>query len=401
MTIVEIRGYWLEAAMPTPIANAVGTIDTRTALLVELVDSSGHSGWGETQRRPEAAWAAVADGIAPAVLGSDAFDDGVQWRARMRAGDETAMLALSAVDIALWDLRGRIRGQPVAALLGGARRIELPAYASGPFLTPGPDPYRNLDRDADRYLAEGFTALKLRCGISPAVDAAVLARLRERLGPKVALMVDVNTGYTLGETLDLAERTTELGVGLEWIEEPLPSFDLAGYRALAARSPVPIAGGESFWSAATFQDFLEASALAVLQPDVYLCGGITGALEIAALAESAGVPVLPHVFGSTVNFQASLQVAALICSRERGASVYPWFEFDRSENPLRTLPSEPGLTPDGLLAVPGEPGLGLVLRREMLVGYTRRNWRIAARSAPSEISVAGSTGIPYCSHTDH
>lgn len=366
MQIVEIRGYWLESAMAKPVYNSVGGISVRTALLIELVDASGLSGWGETQRQPAEVWEFIETAAARDILGSHTFEAMTGRMSRLAQRGELESMAASAVDIALWDLHGREQGVPVATLLGGARRDRIRAYASGPFMSPHADPYDTMLADAESYLAQGFTAMKLRCGVTPDEDAAIVGAMRNLVGPTVELAIDLNTGYTPRAAREVAALCAPSG--LRWIEEPLPPYDFDGYAALARESAVTVAAGESLWRAADFGRLLREGSVSVIQPDLFLCGGITGALAIAALAAGAGVPYLPHVFGSSVNFDASLQLAAVLPDDALG---YPWFEYDRAENALRI---EHPLDAGGTLEIPVIPGIGAAPEPAWLDGFTRAQW---------------------------
>lgn len=366
MTVVELRGYALQARMGVPVRNSVGTIGVREALVVELVTDDGVSGWGETQGDVDAVWSALRDGPAAAALGADPLDDGAPRRFAAGRAPATAAeaAAISAIDIAFWDLAGRLLGRPIAALLPPAPREAVPAYASGPFLADGPDPYHRIADDASAIVAQGFRALKLRSGVNPAADRAALLRVRDAVGPDIALAIDINAGYDRRRAAELIDACADLG--LRWIEEPLPADDADGYAGLARTTP--LAAGETFWAAEQFSDAIERRTVDLLQPDLFQCGGITGALELHRRSAAAGIPMLPHVFGSGINLLASLQLVAALPAIS-GAG-YPWLEFDRSDNPLRAIPAEPAVV-DGLAVLPSGPGLGAPVERSALAPHVR------------------------------
>ncbi len=384
MKIVEVRGYWLEYALSRPLYNSIGSIESRNALIVELVTDGGHSGWGETQRLPGLAWSIIESAHAKRLLGSDPFSNPLANPLNAPLDEkpqgeqprgEVAMMAASAIDIALWDLRGRILGLPIASLLGGARRQDILAYASGPFMAGGGDPYRNMLADVERYLGEGFTGFKLRCGVTPAADAEIAKSVRRLIGPDAGLMIDINTGYSRDSAVELLGRVE--GADLSWIEEPLQPFDFDGYAGLSKGSAVPIAAGENIAELRDFRQLIASGGVSLIQPDLYLCGGISGAMRIAALADAFGTPYLPHVFGGTVNFYASLQLASVLTPYGLGRGAdYPWFEYDRGENALRTMPSEPALDERGRIAIPDGPGIGIEISREMFAPFTHQAWEL-------------------------
>ncbi len=245
-----------------------------------------------------------------------------------------AVMALSGVDLALWDLRGKVAGQPVYALLGGLRHPVVPAYAS----------ISHAVTDA----ARGFRHVKLHMPRpSPGFETnvAVVRRARERLGPDVALYVDAFLAWTVDETLRLAEAFVPYGVG--WIEEPLPPDDLDGYAELVRRSPIPIAGGEHEAGVRAFREILDRRALAILQPDACWCGGLTPLREIFALAAERGVRVVPHR-GAEV---WGLHAIAALAADPLAESGRPWVTWLRGQPRIEAGAIRPG----------GAPGFGVEL----------------------------------------
>ena len=377
MKITEIRGYHLSYPLKEPLGNALTFFRKRDALLVQVVTDAGLSGWGEAGNSPDAAGAFVRARLAPIVLGKSPADVGRHYQAmsavlgydRRGAG----MMAISAVDMALHDLAARMYGISVAALLGGAVRDKLFAYASGPFFRQGTDPYRDFAREAEGYLKRNFRAIKPRGGFSPHADGAMAKALRRVAGADAALMVDINQGYTARAAIASAKRMEE--ADLLWIEEPVQPDDIPGYRTVARAVATAIAGGEALGSLRAFREFLTAETFSVLQPDLAVCGGYSGFREIAALARAFDLPVMPHVFGTTVNFHASMQMAAVIePKRGGGPAPYPFMEYDAMENPLLDLCPPPALDANGMLAVPTGPGTGLELAPEKLKRWLVSGW---------------------------
>jgi L-alanine-DL-glutamate epimerase-like enolase superfamily enzyme len=199
--------------------------------------------------------------------------------------------------------------------------------------------------------------------------------MRAQVGDDVALMVDINQGYTVGAALESLRHMED--ADLLWVEEPLQPEDIGGYQAVASAARCAIAGGEALGSLAAFRDFLAARTFSVLQPDLTVCGGFTGMRRVAALADAYDVPVMPHVFGTLVNAHAALQMGALLTARRGGGPLpYPFIEIDVTPNPLLTLlgPMDPG--PDGTIAVPDRPGIGLDLDPARLEPWLTDQWRI-------------------------
>jgi len=212
------------------------------------------------------------------------------------------MVAISAVDIAIWDLLGKITRQPVFRLLGGRTKPKIPVYASR--LYSGP--LDALAAEARSYKDQGYSAMKLRFGWGPTDGAAGMERnielvrtVREAVGNEIDVMADAYMGWTL----DYARRMIPLlePYRLRWLEEPVIPDDIHGYAALKALGRIPIAGGEHEFTLAGFRQLLEAKAVDYIQFDTNRVGGITQARKISALAESYSVPVVPHA-GQMHNF---------------------------------------------------------------------------------------------------
>lgn len=375
--IMRIDGYELACRLAEPIGNSQQTFDTRTALLVAVTTDRGDVGWGETWAYPAAAGALIRANFGPLLLGGDATAPLAAWHRMVpRIGYDRrgiSMMAISALDLALWDVAGRIAGKPVSALLGGRLREAVPAYVSGPFMKPGSDPYRDFPADVASYLDAGFRAIKIRLGSEPRADGATAAAVRKRIGDAMPLMVDLNEGFTLQGATEIARRLAD--ADLTWLEEPIRHDDLPGYLRLARELSMPLAGGEALIGLNAFRDYLVGGAFGFVQPDLALCGGLTEAMRIAALADAFDVPVVPHVWGTVVNFQAALHFAA--CLRERrGRLRTPLFEYDPSENPLRTAFATHPLDGEGRIAVPDAPGFGLDLSPERLAPFVTGHWTI-------------------------
>jgi D-galactarolactone cycloisomerase len=377
MKITEIRGYHLSYPLKEPLGNALTFFRKRDALLVQIITDAGLSGWGEAGNSPDAAGAFIRARLARLVLGKSPADFGRHYQAMstMLGYDRrgAGMMAISAVDMALHDLAARMYGISVAALLGGAVRDKLFAYASGPFFRQGTDPYRDFAREAEGYLKRNFRAIKPRGGFSPRADGAMAKELRRVAGPDAALMVDINQGYTARAAIASAKHMED--ADLLWIEEPVQPDDIPGYQTVARAVATAIAGGEALGSLRAFREFLAAETFSVLQPDLAVCGGYSGFREIAALARAFDLPVMPHVFGTTVNFHASMQMAAVIePKRGGGPAPYPFMEYDAMENPLLDLCPPPALDANGMLAVPAGPGTGLELAPERLKRWLVSGW---------------------------
>lgn len=376
--VVEINGFHLNFKPAHALGNARTFMRSRDFLALRIRTDDGIDGWGEVFSSPWAAAALVRQQFARLVLGRSPmlygriFQDLLATLGYDRRGP--AMMAISAIDLALHDAAARAHGVRVADMLGGPLRERVFAYASGPFMREADDPYGHYEQEAERYLRQGFRALKPRAGQSPHEDGCMVDAMRRQVGAGVGLMVDINQGYTQGAACASA-RAME-GAGLLWIEEPVQPEDVAGYQAVARASATAVAGGEALGSLAGFRDFFAAGALAVVQPDLTVCGGFSGFQRVAHLAAAHDLPVMPHVFSTTINFHAGLQMAALLPpARGGGPAGYPFVEWDPTGNPLMELGGLP-LDREGFAVLPDGPGIGIDIEPAMLEPWIVESWTV-------------------------
>jgi D-galactarolactone cycloisomerase len=339
-SIERIDCFQVRWSMPEPLANSISVFRERAALIVS-VTAGGKTGWGETWAQPLAAETIIIGSLGPAIVGADASAPRAIWDSMIRLlGRDRSGIT----HMAIWDVSARIENMSLARRLGGAVHKSLPTYASGPFLKTGNDPYRDMLPEIEGYLARGFNAVKLRLGSDFRSDLKVLEQIRMTFGDELPVMVDFNQGLTrLDATRVLAELPT---FGLLFAEEPLQPDDTEGYANLAARSATPIAAGESLAGIRRFKDLITANALAVVQPDVALCGGVTEYMRIAALGGAHGLPVIPHVWSTSVIHATSLQLAAVAPTGRRYGLPMPTFEVDPTPNALMELGGPVTINPD-------------------------------------------------------
>lgn len=377
--IVRIDGYEIACQLPEVVGNSRRFFDTRSSLLVAITTADGSTGWGETWAMPAAAAAIIRGPLGAQILGLDASAPRCVWQVMERTlgYDRRGIshMAFSALDMAVWDAAARSASLPLSALLGGALRDRIPAYVSGPFLKTGADPYRDFDTDIDTYLNAGFRAIKMRMGVTPRTDGALLRKVRERVGPTFPLMVDLNEGATLRSALAYGEAFAESD--LVWLEEPILHDNLDGYRRLATELPMALAGGESLFGLSAFRDYVAKGALDIVQPDLALCGGFSEALRIAALADAFDVPLIPHVWGTGINFCAAMQFTTILPERRGPGITYPLFEYDYSANPLRDAFGAFPLASDGTVTPPHGPGLGIEIDPRQFESLVVNRWTVA------------------------
>jgi L-alanine-DL-glutamate epimerase-like enolase superfamily enzyme len=269
------------------------------------------------------------------------------WAAHSTAVGAITSLALAAIDIAVWDLRGKCLGEPVWRLAGGARH-GVPIYdTEHGWLHLASD---DLIAGAQESLANGMGGVKIKVGKPTGEeDAERLAAVRQAIGARTDLMVDANQAFTAAEARRRARLFEDLN--LLWFEEPLLADDISGHRRLAASTTIPVAVGESIYSVGTFREYLAADAASVLQPDVARVGGITPWLKVAHTAEAFNVKVAPH-------FLMELHVS-LACAVPNAIYV----EYIPQLAPLCLSRFE---ILDGLAIPPSAPGIGIEWDRERI-----------------------------------
>lgn len=371
----------LKTPLEQPFAFSQGRVAQRAATLVRITTNDGVEGWGEAFAQglepPEIAAAAIEHALKPLLLGEDPEATGPLWHRMYHATRDygrkgSVVSAISAVDIALWDIIGRIHGRPVHALLGGAHRMSVQPYATGFYRLEGRGEASRLADESRTHLEAGFNAMKIKLGFGVDDDLAVMHAIGDALdGEAVTLMVDTNHAYGRREALTLGRALEPFA--LRWYEEPVVPEDIAGYAELRSRLDVPIAGGENEHTPYGFAELIGQGGVDVAQPDLASCGGFTAAQGIAAIAQANGVMVNPHVWGTAIAQAASLQlIAALPVTHHSLSPLEPILEYDRSSHPFRAdLVTEPWSMIDGRVSVPKGPGLGIEVRMDTVERYSR------------------------------
>jgi D-galactarolactone cycloisomerase len=379
MKIVDVVAHPLRMPLAQPFAFSQGWVRHRNATLVEVVTDAGLVGWGEAFAQglepPQIAAATLESALKPLVLGADPRDTEVLWHRMYHATRDygrkgTVIAAISAIDVALWDLCGKAAGLPVHRLLGGAFRTRVQAYATGFYRIAGQGEAPRLADEARAHHAAGLRAMKVKLGYGLADDVAVMAAVADAVaGRDVTLMIDTNHAYGVGDAIRLGRALADHQ--LRWYEEPVAPEHIAGYREVRDRVPMPVAGGENEHTLYGFRDFLAAGAVDIAQPDLCSVGGFTGAKHVIALAQAHGVQINPHVWGTAVAQAASLQlIAAVPVAHHSVFAQEPIFEFDRSAHPFREqLVDAPVRHVDGWVSVPDRPGLGIEIDRALLAHH--------------------------------
>lgn len=371
MKIVAIHTHCLSHPLEgdARFDSAFSTFTERAACLVEIETDAGITGWGECLG-PNRVNAAIVQAMAPALIGLNPLDIEPIWFALYSAWRDqgqrgATMTAQSGIDIALWDIAGKHFDVPVHRLLGGAHRSDVPAYATGGFRPHGRDRLEKLVEETAGYIAEGFSATKIKIGFGIDEDEAVIRAVREAIG-NAHLMIDANHGYDAVEAIELGRRVSDCGI--DWFEEPVVPEQLEAYGRIRQGQPIPVAGGETWHGRLAHQQAMQANAVDILQPDVAGCGGITEMRKIVSQAETAGIRVVPHVWGTGVAVAASLQMLAVIPPQPaRHAIRDPWLEFDRTPHPYRMAVLETPIEHhQGRVDIPSAPGIGIKINRKAI-----------------------------------
>ena len=347
--------------------DAMGTFRFHSWLVVEVITDSGEVGIGNAALAPRVTKQAIDLYLAPILLGQNPWDSEFLWqnmyRRTMAFGRKgIGMVAISAVDIALWDLLGKVTKQPVFRLLGGKTKQKIPVYASRLYSQPLED----LAKETQKYKDQGYRAMKLRFGWGPTDGAAGMQRnvelvrtVRQVVGDEIDVMADAYMGWTL----DYARRMIPLlaPFNLRWVEEPVIPDNIAGYAALKAMNVVPISGGEHEFTMYGFREMLEAKAVDYIQFDTNRVGGISQARKISAMAEAFEVPVIPHA-GQMHNFHV---VMASLNSPM--AEFFPPVDVEVGNELFWYIFEGEPLPKDGYIELDEKkPGLGVTINEEAL-----------------------------------
>jgi D-galactarolactone cycloisomerase len=363
MKITDIKTLRLRAEIPTEgqVFSRSGVRNSRSATLVQVETDEGISGIGSCSGNGELLEFIIARVLKPLIVGMDPTEIDAIWdKAYVRGGHKEfgtrgiGMVALSGIDIALWDILGKVRGVPLYQLLGGKCRDKVPVYATALY----PEEPSRVAARARAFADQGFHGVKIKVGFDLDQDLRIVRAVRRELGKDFIVMTDANQGYSLDVALQAAAGFADAGAF--WLEEPLFVEDVEGHAVLRERGKVPIAVGENLHSCGAFRDFVVSGAADFLQPDVARAGGISEIKKIAAMAAKHNVPVSFHTWGDGVALAASVHLAAAL----QDCIV---MELDYTYNPLREeLLREPFKVQSGFLAPMEKPGVGVELNAEAL-----------------------------------
>ena len=385
MKITRVTSHVLQYDLPEELGYSQQFYARRTAHLVEVETDEGVTGWGECFGPGNVALAnkgIVERVIQPMVIGDDPMDRDVTWHKvynllRDHGQKGMPLQALSGVDIALWDIAGKVVGLPLHKLIGGAHRTRIPAYGYGMMLKRESleDHISRFGDEAARILGMGFRSIKMKVGLGPSADVKLCEAVAAAVAGKGRFMVDANRCYTTSDAFHVGRALEELGA--YWFEEPVAPEDLDGYRELRAGLKVNISGGEAEFSRWGWRQILENRGLDIAQPEVCALGGISEYLRVLALAHAHFTPVVNHVWGSAIAVATNMQLLAAMPAMPGGLNPSePMLEFDTTHNLFRDeLLSEPlniqgqVKSEAGYVTVPDRPGIGVEPDAEFIRRY--------------------------------
>lgn len=373
MKIVSIESFVLSDTLEQSFYFSQWEYKERRICLVKVTSDTGHVGWGEGYG-PAGIIKAGIDHLTPFIMGQNPLETETIWSIMYRrtldyARSGVLVSAISALDVALWDLKGKILDLPVYMLLGGKKRDKIIPYATGMYFVKSNNLNSVLTTEAKHYVSLGFKAMKMKVGLGIETDVEFVKNIRSAIGPDIKLMIDANHAYSLREAVILAREVEKYNIS--WFEEPVSPEYYGQYAELRAKTTIPIAGGECEYLRFGFQRLLASNSVDIIQPDICSTGGITEAKRIATLASVVGVEIVPHTWGTGIAIAAAAHFMFnldVLPGRMNAADCY--LEYDRTENRLREEITKTNLSfNNGELTVSDLPGLGVEMDEDALHKY--------------------------------
>ena len=375
MKIKEIKSHILQYDLKEELGYSQQYYQKRTAHLVEIRTDEGLVGWGECFGPGNVAIAnkcIIEKVIQPMILEFDPLNREVIWQKvynllRDHGQKGMPIQALSGIDIALWDIAGKITNLSISRLIGGRFRESIPVYGYGMMLRR-----EDVDSLVDRFYDEaqdiksmGFVATKMKVGLGPEKDIRLAEAVRKGIGDGFPFMVDANHCYTSSDALYVGRALEEMNAF--WFEEPVPPEDLEGYLELKSVLDIKIAGGEAEFTRWGWRNILQKRCVDLAQPEVCALGGISEYLKVLAMAHAHFVPVVNHVWGSAIAVATNLQLLAAMPPLPGGIHpIDPLLEFDTTDNKFRDeliiepLKIQQQISANGgFVSIPDNPGIGV------------------------------------------
>jgi D-galactarolactone cycloisomerase len=370
--IETVETIALKSELEEPFGYSQSWVSERSALLVRVETRDGTVGWGECWGPIAGTQEVIDDFYASDLMGRNPVNvenihQEMYKKGRAAYQSIVPLPAISGIDIALWDLCGKIRNTSVGTLLGGKRRQSIRPYATGHYFKRESELEQVYDRIVDEAVenAARFGAIKLKIGLElmgygSEEDVELVRRVREAVGEETTIMVDANYAYDTGTAKQVGQKLSQMGA--YWFEEPVPPEHIDGYARLASDLDLRIAGGECH-GPFEFNQLLDSTAVDIAQPDLCNVGGLTAGQQVRHLARAHNIQVIPHVWGTPIAIAASLQYISTLPGD-------PWLEFDQSSNPLRRDLADRSFTiEDSGVQIPDEPGIGITPNEDVIEEY--------------------------------
>lgn len=363
MKIVKLEAHVLSNKLKQSFFFSQWAYNERRICVVKITTDEGVYGWGEGYGPADV----IQKGIAllePLLMGKNPLENESLWFEMYRktldfARRSVLFAAISAIDIALWDIKGKALNLPVSTLLGGRHRNKVVPYATGLYFSDSKTLVQDLVVEAKAYVDQGFKAIKMKVGLSIKADIEHVKNVRKAIGKDIKLMVDSNHAYSLREAVELARKIESYDI--TWFEEPVSPEFYDQYSELRSKTSIPIAGGECEYLRYGFLQLLQNKSVDIAQVEICASGGLTEAKRIGSLASTFGVDLIPHVWGTGIGFHAALHFIANI--EPLPGRLFPpdiFIEYDRTENAIRDQLTFPVVKMNnGYIDVPQSPGLGI------------------------------------------
>ena len=363
MKISKIISYVLNEDLEKEFFFSQWEYSNRKICIVKIICDNGIVGWGEAYG-PATVVKESVNYIKQNIIGMNPLDSDIIWSTLFRRVHDYGrsgvfVSAISAIDIALWDIKGKYHKLPVSTLLGGSYRKKIRAYATGLYFSDSKTLTDDLCNEAMEYVNEGFKSIKMKVGLNIKSDVNNVKAVRNTIGPDIELMIDSNHAYSYDEALKLSKKLEDQDI--KWFEEPLSPEFYDQYSDFKSKSLIPVAAGECEYLRYGFQKLLDKNCIDFLQMDICSCGGLTEAKRISALSSAKGVKVIPHTWGSGIAFYTAINfISNLEPIPGRLYNEDAYVEYDRTENKIRENIIKNNITmKDGYISVNHKPGLGI------------------------------------------
>jgi L-alanine-DL-glutamate epimerase-like enolase superfamily enzyme len=365
MKIKEIRTHLLQKNLTSSMKISRGGFEIRRHIIVEVITDEGITGLGEgvgdallIQQILSGSMSQQAIGLDPMnieVIRSKLIDSGVYMEQK-----GSVICAASAIEMACWDIKGKVLNVPVFQLLGGLYKDKIEAYASDIYWE---EDAKKMGENASRVRGYGYRTIKAHLGCkSPKEETCRVHALREAIGPDINLMIDLNGGYNKLQAMEAAKLWEPFN--LYWLEEPVGACEIESLANLQNKISIPIAAGENEFRVHGFKNLFDKNAVSIAMPDIGRVGGIQEARNICTLAQSYGILVSPHNYSSGILLAATIQLMASVPNTQL-------LEIDTSDNAIyQELLVEPLEIENGFVKVPQFPGLGVKLDQKILEKYS-------------------------------